>query len=72
MTDVPPWLSVMRTLTGEKEVAGSGANPVIVGMTDEIARVWSDVPGMEAYCHQPAWDSDETAWCGVAAGFCVR
>ena len=68
---VPPWLAVMQTLTGTKEVAGSAANPVITGMTTEIARIWADVPGMETYCDQSAWDSDETAWCGVAAGYCV-
>jgi uncharacterized protein (TIGR02594 family) len=61
----------MKTLTGTKEVSGTEANPVITGMTTEIARVWADVPGMKAYCDQPAWDSDETAWCGVAAGYCV-
>jgi uncharacterized protein (TIGR02594 family) len=71
MADIPPWLSVMRTLTGTKEVSGPEANPVITGMTTEIARIWEDVPGMATYCNQPAWDSDETAWCGVAAGFCV-
>jgi len=71
MSDIPPWLSVMRTLTGTKEVPGPGANPVIVGMTDEIKRKWPDVPGMAAYCDLPAWNSDETAWCGVAAGYCV-
>jgi uncharacterized protein (TIGR02594 family) len=64
----PPWLSVMKTLTGTKEVPGPEANPVIVGMTDEIARIW---PDMKAYCDLPSWDSDETAWCGVAAAFCV-
>lgn len=67
----PPWLNVMRTLTGTQEVSGSGANPVITGMTTEIARIWADVPGMQTYCDQPAWDSDETAWCGVAAGYCL-
>src|SRR5262245_16950073 len=61
----------MRTLTGTKEVAGPEANPVITGMTDEIKRAWPDVPGMAAYCDQPAWNSDETAWCGVAAGYCL-
>src|SRR5262245_387458 len=71
MSDVPPWLSVMRTLTGTKEISGPEANPVITGMTTEIARIWDEVPGMQAYCDQPAWDSDETAWCGVAAGYCV-
>jgi len=61
----------MRTLTGTREIPGSEANPVITGMTDEIKRAWPDVPGMAAYCDQPAWNSDETAWCGVAAGYCV-
>jgi uncharacterized protein (TIGR02594 family) len=69
--ETPPWLAVMKTLTGTKEVSGPEANPVITGMTTEIARIWNDVPGMKAYCDQPAWDSDETAWCGVAAGYCL-
>src|SRR5262245_499611 len=69
--DAPPWLLQMRALTGTKEVPGPEANPVIVGMTDTIAATWPTVPGMEAYCDQPAWDSDETAWCGVAAGYCL-
>jgi len=71
MSDIPPWLSVMRTLTGTREVPGPEANPVITGMTTEIARIWSEVPGMATYCNQPAWDSDETAWCGVASAYCV-
>ena len=65
---VPSWLNAMRALNGEKEVAGSGANPVITGMTDEIARRF---PEMTEYCGQKAWDSDETPWCGVSAGYCV-
>jgi len=68
MSDVPPWLNVMRSLTGTKEVAGAGANPVIIGMTTEIARRF---PDMEDYCDQRAWDTDETPWCGVAGGYCM-
>lgn len=68
MTDTPPWLAVMQTLTGTKEVAGPAANPVITGMTTEIARIF---PEMKTYCDQSAWDSDETAWCGVAAAYCM-
>lgn len=68
MSDVPPWLNVMRSLTGTKEVGGAGANPVITGMTTEIARRF---PEMEDYCDQRAWDSDETPWCGVSAGYCM-
>jgi len=71
MTEVPAWLNVMRTLTGTREVPGPEANPVITGMTTEIARIWEDVPDMARYCNQPAWDSDETAWCGVAAAYCL-
>jgi uncharacterized protein (TIGR02594 family) len=69
MVDVaPPWLNVMRSLNGTKEVAGPGANPVILGMTEEIARRF---PDMKSYCDQRAWDSDETPWCGVGAGYCM-
>jgi uncharacterized protein (TIGR02594 family) len=73
MTDeVPPWLNVMRTLTGTKEVSGSGDNPVILGMADEIARIWEGEPGMEGieeYCAQ--YTHDDIAWCGLTAGYCV-
>jgi hypothetical protein len=69
MTDqTPAWLSVMRTLTGTKEIAGPEANPVITGMADEIARHY---PDMKWYCDLPSWDSDETAWCGMAAAYCM-
>ena len=69
MTDpVPPWLSVMRTLTGEKEVAGAGNNPVIVGMADEISRCY---PEMKSYCDLSAWDADATPWCGLSAAYCM-
>jgi uncharacterized protein (TIGR02594 family) len=68
MTSIPPWLAVMKTLTGTKEVPGPEANPVITGMTDEIARIF---PDMKWYCDLPSWDSDETAWCGVAAAYCM-
>ena len=69
---VPPWLSVMRTLTGTKEVSGSGDNPVILGMADEIARIWADEPGMEGieeYCAQ--YVHDDIAWCGLTTGYCA-
>lgn len=68
MSDIPPWLNVMRSLTGTKEVAGPGANPVITGMTTEIARRF---PDMKTYCDQRAWDTDETPWCGVSSGYCM-
>jgi uncharacterized protein (TIGR02594 family) len=68
MAEAPPWLNVMRSLTGTKEVAGAGANPVITGMTTEIGRRF---PEMKTYCNQKAWDSDETPWCGVAIGYCM-
>jgi uncharacterized protein (TIGR02594 family) len=63
--DIPPWLQQMRAITGTKEVAGSGDNPAILAMADEIARVF---PDMESYCAQ--YQHDETPWCGLAAGYC--
>jgi uncharacterized protein (TIGR02594 family) len=65
---LPPWLNVMRSLNGTKEISGPGTNPVILGMTEEIARRF---PEMKTYCDQRAWDSDETPWCGVSAGYCM-
>jgi len=64
--DIPPWLQEMRVITGTKEVPGSGNNPQILAMADDIARIF---PYMETYCAQ--YQHDETPWCGLAAGWCL-
>jgi uncharacterized protein (TIGR02594 family) len=56
----------MRAITGTKEVPGSGNNPAILAMADEIARIY---PYMESYC--ALYQHDETPWCGLAAGYCL-
>ena len=62
----PPWLNVMRTITGTKEAPGSADNPQILGMRDEIARIF---PDMQNYCDQ--YQHDETPWCGLAGAYCM-
>jgi uncharacterized protein (TIGR02594 family) len=59
----------MRTLIGTKEAPGDADNKVILGMRDEIKRIWHDVPGLPAYAD--TYQHDATPWCGLAAGYCV-
>lgn len=66
MTDVPSWLNTMRVLTGTKEAPGAADNPVIVGMAQAIA---DHYPEMQEYCDQ--YQHDSTAWCGLAAAYCL-
>ena len=66
--EAPEWLNVMRTLNGTHEVSGPEANPVIAGMSDEIGKRY---PEQKWYCDLPSWDSDETAWCGLSAAYCM-
>ena len=70
MTDIPPWLNVMRSALGIKEAPGDAAdNPAILAMRDEIKRIWGDVPGLKAYAD--TYQHDATPWCGLAAGWAV-
>jgi uncharacterized protein (TIGR02594 family) len=56
-----PWMRVARALEGEAEIAGKAANPRIV----EMFKV-ADLP------NDPAFKSDETAWCAAFANACLR
>jgi uncharacterized protein (TIGR02594 family) len=64
MTDIPVWLNTMRAMTGMKEVSGSGDNPEILAMADEIARRY---PEMKSYCDQ--YNHDSIAWCGLMLAY---
>jgi len=64
--NAPAWLLMMRAMTGTTEHADDANNPKIVGMTDFIARVY---PEMAWYCAY--YKNDATAWCGLAAAFCM-
>ena len=63
---VPPWLVVMRAMTGLTEGGGSADNPKILAMADYIARKW---PDMATYCGY--YTHDDTPWCGLCSAFCV-
>ena len=62
----PPWLMVMRAITGLTENEGSGDNPRILHMADAIAREYPHQADYAAY-----YTGDDIAWCGLAVGYCV-
>jgi uncharacterized protein (TIGR02594 family) len=63
--DVPPWLEVMRSITGLHEYE-DGSNPKIEGMAAFIGRVF---PAQASYAS--GYTDDSIAWCGVATDFCL-
>jgi uncharacterized protein (TIGR02594 family) len=62
---VPPWLEVMRAITGLAEYE-NGSNPKIEGMAAYIGRKF---PEQAEYAS--LYDDDSIAWCGVATTFCL-
>jgi uncharacterized protein (TIGR02594 family) len=62
----PPWLMVMRAITGMTEQSGSGDNPRIMHMADAIAR---EYPHQADYCSY--YSGDDVAWCGLTVAYCV-
>jgi uncharacterized protein (TIGR02594 family) len=65
MADAPPWLEVMRAITGLSEYE-DGSNPKIEGMAAYIGRKF---PPQADYAAQ--YNDDSIAWCGVATDFCL-
>jgi uncharacterized protein (TIGR02594 family) len=65
-TEIPPWLYVMRVITGTEEYEGGADNPRIMAMADFIAHKF---PDMTDYC--ALYTGDDVAWCGLTAAFCV-
>ncbi len=53
-----PWLDLMQSMNGLKEIAGKKNNPKIV----EFAHV----------CGHPEVNDDETAWCAFSLGYCLK
>jgi peptidoglycan hydrolase-like protein with peptidoglycan-binding domain len=64
--DVPPWLDVMRAITGTTETPGSADNPKIMAMADFIARKYPHQAEYASY-----YTGDDVAWCGLTAAFCA-
>src|SRR5262245_4677078 len=62
----PPWLQVMRAITGTEETPGDADNPKIVGMARYIGKKFTE---QKAYSDQ--YVSDSTAWCGLTAAFAM-
>ena len=63
---VPPWLMIMRAITGMTETEGSGDNPRILHMADAIAR---EYPHQADYCAY--YTGDDIAWCGLTVAYCM-
>ena len=62
---IPPWLEVMRAITGLTEYE-NGSNPKIEAMAEYIGHKF---PEQATYASQ--YTSDDIAWCGVTAAFCM-
>ena len=55
-TDLP-WLAEAQRLRGLRETKGEADNPIIMGWADDLAVAYPD---------------DETPWCGLFVGHCMR
>jgi uncharacterized protein (TIGR02594 family) len=63
---IAPWLSVMRAITGTKEIPGSADNPLILGWVDEIVAAYPELNGTVGW-----YNDDATPWCGLGCGYAV-
>src|SRR5262245_7829005 len=64
---IPPWLQVMRSITGmQEDTSPGGSNPNIVAMADFVGQTF---PEQEDYASN--YTTDDTAWCGVTEAYCM-
>jgi uncharacterized protein (TIGR02594 family) len=63
---VPPFLATMRAISGTAETPGSGDNPKILAMRDEIAKRF---PEMATYAAN--YTHDSIPWCGLTVAYCM-
>jgi uncharacterized protein (TIGR02594 family) len=63
---VPPFLATMRAISGTAETPGSGDNPKILAMHDEIAKRF---PEMATYAAN--YTHDSIPWCGLTVAYCM-
>lgn len=61
---VAPWLSVMRAITGTKELAGKADSPVILGWVKKIITLYPDLKGTIGW-----YNHDSIPWCGLGAAY---
>ena len=63
---VAPWLSVMRAITGTREIPGARSNPLILSWRDAIIAKYPELkPNLAWYVN------DDTPWCGLGEAFTV-
>jgi uncharacterized protein (TIGR02594 family) len=62
----PPWLNVMRAITGLTETPGEADNEKIIGMARYLGKKFSE---QKSYWDQ--YQHDSTAWCGLTMAFCM-
>lgn len=61
-----PWLAVMRSLTGTKEIPGAKSNPIILSWKAELIGRYPVLrPNLDWYVN------DDTPWCGYGCGYAV-
>ena len=63
---VPPWLMVMRAITGLTEQPGTADNPKIMHMADAVGR---EYPDQEQYAD--SYIHDDVPWCGLCVAYCM-
>lgn len=63
---VAPWLSVMRAITGTKEVQGGADSAIILGWVKTIVDVYPDLKGNVGW-----YNHDSIPWCGLAVAYCM-
>ncbi len=63
---VAPWLSIMRAITGTKEVQGGKDSPVILSWVKEIVAAYPELKGTVGW-----YNKDSIPWCGLAVGYAV-
>lgn len=64
--DVAPWLSVMRAISGTKEIAASADNPIILRWVETVVEAYPDLKGTVGW-----YNHDSIPWCGLACAYCV-
>src|SRR5262245_64845359 len=61
----PPWLNVMRAITGTTEEPGDANNPRIIGMARYLGKKFPDQKD-----YWEIYQSEKTAWCGLTIALC--
>jgi uncharacterized protein (TIGR02594 family) len=64
--DYAPWHSVMRALTGTREIPGARSSPIIM---DWVRYIGEEFPDLRKYSR--GYTNDAIPWCGLCVAYCV-